>query len=97
MSNLIIWGLNRALKLLSKPASWALLLSPALLLVMVLLSFTAEPESEESSIVWGLPAAYLLIIDVFLAKSLIKIKQRLAKEEKPGEKTVLERIRTAKK
>lgn len=81
LANLIIWGLNLKLKLLGKPASWALLLSPVLLLsVLVLNVFFADPSNPESrieKISWVLTAGYLLIIDVFLTLGIIKKNKNL--------------------
>ena len=107
ISNLVLWGINRGIKLIGRAASYALLFSPALLLGVMYLSVEVvlyETGSREAvnleTISWIISAVYLLSPDTLLAIDLLKpgrLRERLAQGDTARELTLSEKIRRAKK
>ena len=101
---LLMWALNKGLRIYKKPTSLISLLSPILLLVVLILSVVmVSPEYLDyanafNAICWGLMIVYLILPDVFIGRDLFALRHGFPSDEvEDAPPTLSERIRKAKK
>lgn len=101
---LLMWALNKGLRIYKKPTSFVSLLSPILLLAVLVLSvMMVSPEYLDhlalfNAICWVLMVTYLILPDIFIARDLIALRHGFPSdgiEDAPP--TLSQRIRNAKK
>lgn len=104
-----MWGVQKGLHLYRKRTSVCTLLTPVLLLVVLGMSIimvgfdAADPTAQLlNGICWGLMALYLLIPDALILCDVLTVRKRKQLQETtddplPEERSLHDRIRTAKK
>lgn len=101
---LLMWALNKGLRVYKKPTSLVSLLSPVLLLAVLVLSvMMVSPEYQDhlvlfNAICWVLMVIYLVLPDIFIVRDLAALRHGLptdGTEDAPP--TLSQRIRNAKK
>lgn len=101
---LLMWALNKGLRLYKKATSLVSLLSPILLLAVLVLSvMMVSPEYLAhlklfNAICWVLMVAYLILPDIFIALDLIALRHGFPTDgTEDAPLTLSQRIRNAKK
>ena len=101
---ILMWALNKGLRIYQKPTSLVSLLSPVLLLAVLVLSvMMVSPEYLDhlvlfNAICWVLMVTYLVLPDIFIVRDLAALRHGLptdGTEDAPP--TLSQRIRNAKK
>ena len=101
---LLMWAINKGLRIYKKPTSIISLLSPILLLAVLVLSvMMVSPEFFEhlevfNAICWVLMVTYLILPDIFIVRDFIALRHGFPKDEADdAPPTLSQRIRNAKK
>ncbi len=105
LARIIMWAINKGIRIYKRPTPLISLLAPVLLLAVLILSVVMvgyDPESGGAAalnaVCWILMGVYLLLPDLFITRDMVALRHGFpAVEEQTGKPTLSERIRKAKK